>query len=325
MSDSPVPNRHNNSTMRWRKALLARNDGNAAIEYSLILAAIAAVVILGLSFLTPHLFDFGGSGDFSEVAHARAKASKANPKPKATQAEVMEEPTRAVPWFQIGLVAAALLAAVAYYFERQRAKRKREREAEEAEEARFRKEIEADPIEQPQFIAKRQQILRFITRRHNESNSRMRVGDLMTPKLTVVQPKTKLDEIRRLVNDNKVRHLLVTETNGTLRGVISDRDLSTRSGKRAEDIMTPNPFSVPESMVVSEAIRVMVCHGVSCLPVTNKDFPMGMLTTTDLLLAFQCAQQLLKQVAAAAPHPERSCSEGLAEISAGELQANLQT
>jgi CBS domain-containing protein len=217
-----------------------------------------------------------------------------------------------------------MLAGAAYYAERLRKRKKKQQEEEEGEELRFRRETQLDPVQQPRFIAKRQQILRFVTRRHDETNTRIRVGDVMTAKLTVVPTSAKLEEISKLVKEQKVRHILVTYSDGALAGVISDRDLSLRTGRRADEIMTADPLTIPEDMVVSEAIRLMVCHGISCLPVTHGNFPMGLLTTTDLLLTFQCAQQLLKQVATAAPDPSRSCSEGLAGISSQDLQENLQ-
>ncbi|MDA7979969.1 MAG: CBS domain-containing protein [Pirellulales bacterium] len=308
-------------------SLLRENAANAVVEYSLIVAVVAAVVILAASSLAPKMFDgiVASGSDWHRQAHDMAARAKNDDGQKANDPQPIEfEADRPVPWFQFGLVSAALLAGGAYFVERHRVRRKAEQEAEEAEEQRFRSEVELDPVQQPRFIAKRQQILRFITKRHTETNTRMRVGDVMTPKLTVVPRQMKVAELRQLIQDEQVRHVLVTNPNGSLAGVISDRDIAARSGARAEDLMTADPLSVEESLVVSEAIRLMVCHGISCLPVTQGDFPMGLLTTTDLLLTFQCAQQLLKQVASAAPHPERSCAEGLADFSSTELQANLQ-
>lgn len=300
-------------------------QGNSAIEYALILAVIATVVILALKSFAPDLLfqSVADTADFKSKANSQRAANKAHADLEETAEVAAEAPPRPVPWFEIAMVGASFLAGGAYLFERMRVRREQKLQEETAEETRFRRETALDPVQQPRFIAKRQQILRFITRRHDESNTRIRVGDVMTAKLTVVTPNTKLDEIRRMVKERHMRHMLVVNADGTLAGIISDRDLAQRKGRRAADIMTADPLTVPEDMVVSEAIRLMVCHGISCLPVTGNNFPMGLLTTTDLLLAFQCAQQLLKQVASAAPDPTRSCAEGLASISSADLQANL--
>ncbi len=317
MGDSPL-------LARLRR-LLRETSANAAIEYALILAVITTVVILAAKSLAPSLFvgAMADGTDFRQQATAQAQKATLAAE-ELTVAAAQPEPARPTPWFELALVGASMLAGGAYYVERLRKRQKQQQAEEEEEEKRFRCETQLDPVQQPRFIAKRQQILRFVTRRHDETNTRMRVGDVMTAKLTVVPPDTKIEEIHRLVDEKHLRHILVVNSDGSIAGIISDRDLKLRGGRRASDLMTADPLCVPEDMVVSEAIRLMVCHGISCLPITQDGFPMGLLTTTDLLLTFQCAQQMLKQVAAAAPDPNRSLSDGLAQLSNDELQANLQ-
>ena len=95
----------------------------------------------------------------------------------------------------------------------------------------------------------------------------------------------------------RVDHVLVSDTDHVLLGIISDRDCEQRKGKRAADIMTAEPVSVDADSDLSPAVTMLVRKRITCLPVTSDGKLIGILTTTDFLMALQCALHTLSNVA----------------------------
>jgi diguanylate cyclase (GGDEF)-like protein len=91
---------------------------------------------------------------------------------------------------------------------------------------------------------------------------------------------------------NRVHHLLVCEKGDRLVGVISDRDLLTRRGKMARDVMTPDPCSITPDTPLGPAITCLISRHISCLPVVEHGRLCGVITTIDLALITQCVLQL---------------------------------
>ncbi len=146
--------------------------------------------------------------------------------------------------------------------------------------------------------SKRQEILDLLA----EENvilleGKMKVSHLMTRDLMVVSPETAVDELKSLMEQNTVRHLLVCEDDHQLLGVISNRDLLSRSGTTANEVMNPNPVTVSSERPVGVAVTLFVHKGFSCLPVVDEGILCGVITTTDLIMTMQCTLQLLQQLA----------------------------
>jgi CBS domain-containing protein len=59
----------------------------------------------------------------------------------------------------------------------------------------------------------------------NKCPAWMRVSEIMTRKLITVPPEVTLDECVRLMEKNGIYHLLVVESSGRFRGMISVQDL----------------------------------------------------------------------------------------------------
>ncbi|HYD01852.1 MAG TPA: CBS domain-containing protein [Phycisphaerales bacterium] len=130
----------------------------------------------------------------------------------------------------------------------------------------------------------------------------LRVDLVMTQELVTVGPDDTLADVREIFDTHCFHHLLVVEHRKVI-GVISDRDLlkhlSPFVGKlseRAQDaftlqrkahqVMSRNVVSIGADTDLSQATRLMLDHGVSCLPVIDeRQHPIGLVTWRDLLKA----------------------------------------
>lgn len=126
---------------------------------------------------------------------------------------------------------------------------------------------------------------------------KMKVRHIMTRDLMVVSLETAVHELKSLMKQNTVRHLLVCGDDNQLLGIISNRDLLSRSGTTAKEVMNPNPVTVSSERPVGAAVTLFLHKGFSGLPVVDEGTLCGVITTTDLIMTMQCALQLLQQLA----------------------------
>ncbi|MGA2619733.1 MAG: CBS domain-containing protein [Thermoguttaceae bacterium] len=151
---------------------------------------------------------------------------------------------------------------------------------------------------QTRIYAKRQHLLLALsTERDLVTKNRIAARHLMTHELVVVSPQASVGQMRALMAKHRVHHLLVCEKGRRLVGVVSDRDLQTRRGKTAGQIMTPDPLTVAPDTPLSPAITCLVDRQISCLPVVEKSRLCGVITSVDVLLVSQCVLQLWLRLA----------------------------
>jgi acetoin utilization protein AcuB len=130
----------------------------------------------------------------------------------------------------------------------------------------------------------------------------MNVRELMTTKLITTGLETPVLEARRLMNDQRIRHLLVTE-GPKLLGIVTDRDIRLHLPSPAtslsvweinyliarmsvESVMTKSPIIVSPRQDTREAAVLMLDHKIGALPVVDGGNLVGIITETDLLRAF---------------------------------------
>lgn len=130
---------------------------------------------------------------------------------------------------------------------------------------------------------------------HLIDDAQPQVRDVMTPAPTCIDSQASILQIVRLVHAKKFRHLLITDEQNELVGVVSDRDIvrcfgpgefpddSLLEKMRAADIMSTDVVSVGPNTSVAACIDEMLDHGINCLPVVVGRRPVGILTTADLL------------------------------------------
>lgn len=115
-----------------------------------------------------------------------------------------------------------------------------------------------------------------------------KVGDLMTRAPLTVPHHTPVHEAARIMRDNNVSSLGVTE-GGRFAGLVTARDLTHRVLAEARspdgavaDVMTRDPVTLPPSALGSDVLHLMLERHIGHLPVTEGGALVGIVTQTDL-------------------------------------------
>lgn len=132
----------------------------------------------------------------------------------------------------------------------------------------------------------------------------MRVRDVMTPSPVTVQPGDTLRTVQTRMAAQGCRRLPVLDAAGRLCGIITDRDVRLALNsplvlrERWQDdmlvtqttievCMTPDPVTIAPDAPLADVIDVLLEHKISGLPVVDGDRLVGIITVTDLLIAFR--------------------------------------
>jgi acetoin utilization protein AcuB len=131
----------------------------------------------------------------------------------------------------------------------------------------------------------------------------MLIHERMTTNPITVKEAASLYDALKLMQDNKVRRLPVVDKDGSLVGIVSEKDLLYASPSPAtslsvweinaltakiqvSDLMTREVITVCEDCPVEEAARIMVDNKIGGLPVMREDKLVGIITETDLFKMF---------------------------------------
>lgn len=118
----------------------------------------------------------------------------------------------------------------------------------------------------------------------------MRVRDLMSKSVVTIAPEESAALAARLLSRHELGALPVCAADGTLAGIVTDRDIVTRCVAAGEepgrvpvrDIMSPAPSVITPETPVSTAARLMAQRQVRRLPVVEQRQVVGMLSLGDL-------------------------------------------
>ncbi len=121
----------------------------------------------------------------------------------------------------------------------------------------------------------------------------------MSTNVITIDENESLQKAARVLQENEIR-ILPVMSNGTLVGVITDRDVKRASASDAttldahelhyllsrlkiKEIMTTNPITVPDNYTIEEVAGLLLEHKISGVPVVNDDGQLvGIITKTDL-------------------------------------------
>lgn len=116
-----------------------------------------------------------------------------------------------------------------------------------------------------------------------------KVRDVMTPEPIALPLDARLTEAARLMRDQGVGGLLVTQ-GGRLCGVITDRDIVVRAvaegrdlgGTRLNEVCSAGIVTVRPDDEADEAVRIMREQGVRRLPVVEDGHAVGIISMRDI-------------------------------------------
>jgi len=133
----------------------------------------------------------------------------------------------------------------------------------------------------------------------------MFVSRSMTRKVIRVDPDAGIFKAQELMAENKIRHLPVTEPNGRLIGIVTDRDIRSAlpykffkespseeekknvSQLKIKDIMTRDAITISPTYTIQDALLMIQNARVGALPVVDEEGILkGIISVRDLLRAF---------------------------------------
>ena len=130
------------------------------------------------------------------------------------------------------------------------------------------------------------------------------VNDIMTKTVLTAKMNTPFEDIVNALMRSKINHLPITNSDGTLRGIISASDIlkamhemdqfniyyngySLEKRLDVKEEMSSNFFSISSSSGLNEAIDLLVKNNIHALPVIDDEGLVGMLTSNDILRAIK--------------------------------------
>jgi len=129
----------------------------------------------------------------------------------------------------------------------------------------------------------------------------MKIENIMNKDLLTLSMDSPLSKAKELFENNNVHHLIVTDDDGLLAGLLTDRDLykhlsptvgtsqethrdTALMQKKLHQIMARNLVTTQANQTLNEAAVLLHDNHISCLPVVDKkNKPIGIMTWRDLL------------------------------------------
>ncbi|MCD7947052.1 MAG: CBS domain-containing protein [Oscillospiraceae bacterium] len=138
----------------------------------------------------------------------------------------------------------------------------------------------------------------------------MKVREMMNASVVSITPEESVALAARLLSRHNVGVLPVCDDSGTLRGVITDRDIVLRcvaaeeqaDQMLAKDVMTRGCATVSPEDDVREATRLMTARQVRRLPVTEGGKVIGMLSLGDLARSHRYDMEASKALSEISDH-----------------------
>jgi len=131
----------------------------------------------------------------------------------------------------------------------------------------------------------------------------MTIRELMSGGLITVRRETPVLEARDRMVKERIRHLLVTDEDGPLLGIVTDRDIRLNLPSQATSlsvweinhlltkltvgqVMTQSLITVSPDRPARDGARLMLNHKIGALPVLDDGHLVGIVTETDIVRAF---------------------------------------
>lgn len=275
---------------------LCRTHGSSVVEYAVILGALVGCLMAGVVVLGPsgrQVFERVASLD-PTLTGAPLNGAALPPATSAAPAAVAVPPSTTLLLATCALAVLLVCSTTVSVVTMARNRRLQGAAEEEAP-------AELHKPQQDEIFKKRQRILNVLASGIQRlSEEGLEVGHIMTAPVVSVPQNATVDEVRQVMTEHRFRHLMVCDEACRPVGVISDRDVRSRKGPLAKDIMNKPRMVVGVHDRVAPAITWMMSERVSCLPVTEGEKLVGIFTSTDVMMTAQCLLHVQSQVQAAA-------------------------
>jgi CBS domain-containing protein len=138
----------------------------------------------------------------------------------------------------------------------------------------------------------------------------MKAADVMTTGAATIRPDASLAEAARIMLDHRISGLPVVDADGTLVGIVTERDFLRGDGgqrqrwidvllrepsaqitsdalhsRRVEDVMSIDPVFVDVEAPAEDIVELMERYGVKRIPVVADGKVVGIVSRANLLLA----------------------------------------
>lgn len=135
------------------------------------------------------------------------------------------------------------------------------------------------------------------------------IQDIMTKQVHSVRNDATLLDVARLMRDKRIGDVLVTNRDGTLRGIVTDRDIVVRAAAIDKpldktpvgEICTEQLAKLTPNSSVDDAIAMMREYKVRRVPVVRDGHAVGIVTIGDLA-RFKDPNSALAQISSATPN-----------------------
>jgi len=135
------------------------------------------------------------------------------------------------------------------------------------------------------------------------------IQEVMTKKLHTVRKDATLRQVARLMLEQKIGNVIVTNPDGTLCGLVTDRDLVVR-GMAAQrdidqakvgDVCSGEVVELSPTATIDEAVKLMRERSVRRIPVVSDGKAIGIVSIGDLARA-KDPKSALAEISAAPPN-----------------------
>lgn len=277
--------------------LACGSQGNSAITYAIVLAAVVGTVVAGGAILgsnTRRTFA-KVAGETTAPARSRVEtpaASNSIPRPaSATRSTTAGNYRQQL--FIVLIAAIPILTIVAAWYLLRRPSRKTvvnrtvpRREA-----------INVDVL-LTRLNAKRELLWQLLMADKDLLlKNQIAVRHVMTCNPVTIEKSASGQEIAQMISAHPVGRLLVCDHNLILQGVVRIGDHQANPEASAEELMTSPACSIGPNSTLGSAVSLLIERGLAFLPVVDNGRLCGVLTPTDLVLTLHCSLHLWLRVA----------------------------
>jgi len=119
----------------------------------------------------------------------------------------------------------------------------------------------------------------------------IRVEDIMSSPPITAGPMTPVEEVAKIMYENKIGSVLIVGSDGKLEGIVTERDIlfaaandKVGKGLPAYMIMSENPITATPGTPLMQAIRKMREANIRHLPVVDEEGkPVGIISLRDVI------------------------------------------